>query len=132
MTYLLDTNTCIRFLNNRSSVVAERVSELGPDLVVVSSLTIAELLFGAARSSRPEANRQRVETFTRELRVVAFDHTCAGHFGRLKADLFSRGRPIPDFDIAIAATALSQGATVVTADGHFGHVDELQVEDWTA
>jgi len=103
--FLLDTNTCIHYLNGTDAGLTRRVLVAGPERLAVSALTVGELHFGAERSSRPEANRERLETFFRELTVVPFDRMCGERFGRIKADLLSRGRPIPDFDVGIAATA---------------------------
>ena len=61
----------------------------------------------AAHSARPEANRERIATFVREIATITFDEACAERFGRIKAILAAGGLRVPDFDIAIAATALS-------------------------
>jgi len=128
--FLLDTNTCIYYLNGSHEELTRRVLAAGPDQLAVSALTVAELRFGAARSSRPEANRERLVTFFRELSILPFDRLCGEHFGRLKADLLSRGRPVPDFDIGIAATALASGRTLVSADAHMEEIGELARENW--
>lgn len=56
MKYLLDTNTCIRYLNQRSESVIRRMSVESPDDIVVCSVTRAELIFGAMKSNNPEKN----------------------------------------------------------------------------
>ena len=131
MTYLLDTSTCIYFLNESHPRVVERLMEQGPDRLLLSSLTLAELLFGAARSDRPEANRDRLARFAGEIGTVAFDDRCADHFGRIKAAQSAAGRPIPDFDAAIAATAFARGCTLVSSDRHMAEIAGLPLEDWT-
>jgi len=128
--FLLDTNTCIYYLNGSHAELTRRVLAAGPDQLATSALTVGELLLGAARSSRPEANRERLATFFRELTILPFDRLCGEHFGRLKADLLSRGRPIPDFDIGIAATALASGRTLVSADAHMEEIEQLARENW--
>lgn len=130
MTYLLDTNACIYYLNGTHPVLIRRVLDAGPQDLAVSTITVAELYFGAARSSRPEANFQRVEAFVSELGVRAFDRKCAACFGTIKADLLVRGKPTPDFDIAIASTAMALGLVVVTSDRHLAHIPGLHIEDW--
>jgi len=59
-----------------------------------------------------------------------FDDDSAVRFGAVKAEMLSRGLTLPDFDLAIAATALTRGLTVVTADRHFTDIPGLPVEDW--
>lgn len=131
MSYLLDTNICIGFLNGRRDVI-ERLLSLPRGSAAVSSLTEAELLFGAERSGRVEENRLRVATFLGELQVIPFDREIARWFGLMKARLMDAGRPIPDFDIGIASTAQSLGLVLVSADRHMREVADLVVEDWTA
>jgi len=130
--YLLDTNTCIYYLNGSHPKIVERILRLGPAPLAVSSLTVAELYFGAARSARSEANRRRVALFASELTNLLFDNECAAHFGRLKAGTVGSATPVPDFDLAIAATALAHGRTVVTNDRHFTLIAGLVLEDWLA
>ncbi len=132
MTFLLDTNTCIHYLNQRHPEVTRRMVAAGPDRLAVSSLTVAELHFGAERSGRPEANRARLRVFLDELRSVPFDDRCGESFGRLKAERRAAGRPVPDFDLAIAATAIAEGLTLVSSDHHMRSLPGLAVEDWTA
>ena len=48
------------------------------------------------------------------------DRTTAQHYGQLKADLRTLGRPLPENDIWIAALALQHNLVVVTRDAHFG------------
>lgn len=131
MTFLLDTNTCIYYLNERHPQVTHRIVAAGPDRVAVSALTVGELHFGAQRSGRPEANRERLRVFLGEIRSIPFDDRCGERFGRLKADRLAAGRPIPDFDLAIAATAIAQGLTLVSSDRHLRTLPGVAVEDWT-
>ncbi len=128
--FLLDTNTCIYYLNGTYPELTQRVLAAGPDQLAISALTVAELRFGADRSSRPEANRERLVSFFRELTILPFDRLCGERFGQSKAELFSRGRPIPDFDLGIAATAVASGRTLVSADGHMEEVGDLERENW--
>ncbi len=93
--YLLDTNVCIHYLNGDDEELVERILALGPEPLAISALSLAELHFGAARSARPEANRDRIAAFVRELPTLSFDDDCAEHFGRIKAILADVGQPIP-------------------------------------
>jgi tRNA(fMet)-specific endonuclease VapC len=132
MSFLLDTNTCIYYLNQSHPGVVRRLAAAGPEEVAVSSLTVAELYFGAARSARPEANRGVLAAFLRELRSIPFDDRCGERFGAIRAERLATGRPVPDFDLAIAATALAHGLTLVSADRrHLSALPGLVVEDWT-
>lgn len=71
-------------------------------------------------------------SFSPAFLALAELHFGAERFGRLKAGLLALGRPIPDFDVAIAATAAVSGLTLVSRDRRFREIDEAPVEDWTA
>jgi tRNA(fMet)-specific endonuclease VapC len=131
MKYLLDTNACIYFLNGTYPALAERLLVAGPAALAVSAMTVAELHFGAARSRRAKANLMRVRAFLSEVRSEPFNDGPAERFGALKAQLLGRGRSIADFDLAIAATALVGGYTVVTSESDLRGIPGLLVEDWT-
>lgn len=130
MKFLLDTNACIHFLNGTSDRLVQRILDAGPGKTAISSITLAELHFGAARSARADANLERVEAFADELTSYPFDDDCAARFGQIKAQMLSVGCPTPDFDLAIAAVAMTHGLTVVTADRHFADVPGLASVDW--
>lgn len=132
MTYLLDTNACIIYLNGTNDGLVKRLLSTPPRALAMSSLTFAELRFGAATSSRPRANQARVKAFAAELRCIPFDEACAARFGTLKASLWAAGTPIPDFDVGIAATALVHDRALVSADRHMRSVPDLMLEDWTS
>ena len=132
MTYLLDTNVCIHYLNGDDGNLVERILALGPEPLAISTLSLGELLFGAVRSAHPEANRERIAAFVSELPTLGFDDACAEHFGRIKGSLAAEGQLIPDFDIAIAAMAFAHGRVMVSADQHMERIAGLALEDWTA
>jgi tRNA(fMet)-specific endonuclease VapC len=53
-------------------------------------------------------------------------------FATIKATLERRGERIEDFDAAVAAHAIAEGAVLVTANlKHMARVPELEVEDWS-
>ena len=132
MNFLLDTNICIYYLNGKDPDLTQKILEAGPALLAISSLSVAELRFGAARSAKPEQNDGRIDRFVAELKTIPFDDFCARHFAHLKARQAAAGKPIPDFDAAIAATALAKGLVVVSADHHMAAIHGIEIEDWTS
>ena len=130
--YLLDTNLCIRVLRDRPRQVRERFN-LEADSLCISTVVLTELLYGAAKSSRPEHNRNEVERFAARLEVLPFDDPAADHAADIRASLERRGQPIGGYDLLIAGHARSRGLTVVTgALAEFRRVDGLRCEDWLA
>jgi len=130
--YMLDTNLCIRVLRDRPVGVRDRFN-INADALCISTIVLTELLHGAAKSARPDHNRQEVERFAARLEVLPFDAAAADHAADIRATLERVGRVIGGYDLLIAGHARSQGLVVVTGDlGEFGRVDGLRCEDWLA
>jgi tRNA(fMet)-specific endonuclease VapC len=127
----LDTDTAVAYLRG-SRDIARRLHSAAP-AVRVSSLVLAELLFGATISRRAAENLARVAEFLLIAPVVPFGERCAESAARIKADLRHAGRPVGEIDVLIAATAVAAGATLVTHNRrHFTGIPGLSVEDWLA
>ena len=130
MKYLLDTNTCVYALK-RAPRVLERMRALTPDDVAVSSVTLAELWFGARKSGRPEKTRASVDAFLLPLAILDFDAKAAEEYAEFRLHLESAGTPIGERDLLIASTAAAHGLTVVTHNTReFARIPDLGVEDW--
>jgi tRNA(fMet)-specific endonuclease VapC len=128
--YVLDTDVVIDVLRSRSPVLLRRFSE-HDDALAVSAVTVAELHFGAARSSSPSSNRAAVDEFLAFLDVLPFDVDAAAHAGEIRGALTTAGTPIGGYDVLIAGHARSVGAVLVTGNvREFSRVDGLRVVDW--
>ena len=70
-------------------------------------------------------------TFLSPFKIAPFDSRCAEHYGRIRATLASKGKTIVPNDLLIAATALANGAVLVTRNAReFQRVPGLTVEVW--
>lgn len=128
--YMLDTNLCIRVLRDRPPGLRERFNAEAASLCI-STITLAELLYGAEKSTRAAEMRQQVEAFANRLEVLPFDEAAAAHYGDIRAALERRGQVIGSYDMMIAGHARSRGLVVVTGNlGEFGRVEGLRSEDW--
>lgn len=126
----MDTNICVYVLNNRPLAVRERFSQYQIGELAVSSVTVAELAYGAAKSTHT-GTRERLEVFLRELLVLPFDEAAAWQYGALRAHLQGLGRPVGPHDLQIAAHALTTGVTLVTNnEAEFRRVPGLNVDNW--
>lgn len=125
--YLLDTNIVVALFNGDRDI-AKRLESV-PE-VFLTLITLGELHFGAANSGRPEANSARIDDFAGTCTLVGLDEQTARRYGALKARLRRFGRPIPENDVWIAASALRHDMIVVTHDQHFAHIDGLETEAW--
>lgn len=130
--FLLDTNICIFVMSGRGASLAARF-EREASRLSISSVTLAELEYGVAKSAAPDRNRQALAAFVARLGVLDFDAAAAGAYGALRARLERAGQVIGPYDLMIAAHALSRGLVVVTNNRReFDRVEGLAVEDWAA
>ena len=128
--YLLDTNICIDVIKRRPELVLDRFNENAAHLAI-SSITLAELLHGAEKSSQPQRTLAVVEDFCSRLDVLDYGAKAAQHFGQIRASLEQRGTPIGVNDLHIAAHARSEGLTLVSNNlREFERVDGLLYENW--
>lgn len=131
MTYLLDTNTCIKFLSGRSDSVRRHFETTAASDMVLCSVVKAELLYGAFKSARPAANLEKLARFFERFVSLPFDDSAAEIYGVIRARLEGQGRTIGPNDLLIAAIALSDQRTLVTHNlGEFSRIEELSLEDW--
>ena len=128
--YLLDTNIVIYVLKRRPVEVLATFND-NASRMAISSITLAELLHGAEKSSRVSENLAVVEDFCSRLDVLPYGPKAAQHYGAIRAALEKRGQPIGVNDIHIAAHARSEGLVLVTNNmGEFLRVPGLEVENW--
>ena len=129
--YLLDTNIAIFVIRQRPPQAAA-VFKQHAGRMALSAITLAELMHGAEKSSRPAANLAVVEDFCSRLEVLPYGPKAAQHYGQIRAALEIAGTPIGVNDLHIAAHARSEGLVVVTNNrSEFDRVAALQVEDWS-
>lgn len=120
--YLIDADSAIFALVDRSSPVVARIEECSPGDIAISTISFAEILLGSqsGRSPLPDA----LEAFIAAIPLLAFDEAAARAYAKLP---FKRAR----FDRLLAAHALSIGATVITNnEDDFADVPDLKVENW--
>ena len=126
---LFDTDTCVSMLRGNKTALARKV--ITGDFGRVSVITAAELYYGAEKSAQPETNRAKVGDFLATMPVIETNLPIAQKFGKLKAELAKDGKPLPDADILVAATALVYGALLVTGNTrHFSRFHDLSIENW--
>jgi len=128
--YMLDTNICIYVIKHKPAAVRAAFNQHAEHLCV-SSVTVAELMYGAEKSAQQAHNITVVEGFLARLAVLPFVSKEAAHFGQIRAALERAGTPIGPYDLMIAAHARSQGLTLVTNNlREFERVPGLMVENW--
>ncbi|MGH8459549.1 MAG: type II toxin-antitoxin system VapC family toxin, partial [Nevskiales bacterium] len=124
---LLDTNIVIALFAAEPEVLARLQQQ---SAVYLSVPVLGELRYGAMASSRVEQNLWKLDELAQSVSVLACDVHTADFYARAKAGLRSKGRPIPENDVWIAAIALQHGLTLATRDNHFEYVNGLSLELW--
>ena len=116
MRYMLDTNICIYAIKHKPEKVFQKLQEVDPEDVCVSSVTYAELVHGVENAN---------------IEILNFDVDAADCYGKIRADLEKKGTPIGPLDMMIAGHAMSMGYTVVTNNvKEFSRVPDLKIENW--
>ena len=129
LAYMLDTDT-VSFALRGVGNVGTRLLAHSPSTVCMSSITLAELRYGADHR-RSRKLHGLIDTFARGVMVVPFEENAAARFGAVAATLVRQGTPIGDFDSLIAAHALALDVTLVTNNTkHFSRVQRLRLENW--
>ena len=131
MKLMLDTNICIAIIKQKPKDILDKFSEYQVGDICISSVTLAELRYGVAKSKHQEKNLVALNEFILPLEVANFDESAAQHYGNLRAFLEQQGTPIGPLDTMIGAHALSLDLTLVTNNiKEFKRVPNLKVIDW--
>lgn len=129
--YLLDTNICIYFMKNTYPLLTEKLLSHNPTDLLISSITVFELEYGAEKSNWDDKTRHKLAMFLSPFTILPFTGEDAITAGKLRGYLEKQGNPIGPYDVQIAAQGLSRGITVITHNtGEFNRIPNLQLEDW--
>ncbi len=133
MRVMLDTNICIYIIKRKPESVLKHFLDYRVGDVGISSITLAELRYGVAKSKYKEKNAKALEEFTIPLETVSFDEAAALAYGEIRSALEAAGSPIGAMDMLIAAHAISLGVQLVTNNTReFNRIPGLALLDWTA
>lgn len=128
--YLLDTDTVIYIIKNRTPQIHKKFSQHSGHLAI-SAITLAELMFGAENSSQVSKNLAVIEDFCSRLDVLPYASKAAQHYGLIRSELQKIGKTIGGNDMHIAAHARSEGLILVSNNQReFERVPGLLLENW--
>lgn len=132
MMFMLDTNTCIYLIKQKSRNLLKRFNNHSVGDIGISSITLAELQYGVAKSLYVDKNREALAEFILPLEIADFDEKAAESYGTVRTGLEKAGKPVGSMDMLIGAHALSLDVTVITNNiKEFRKIKNLKVEDWT-
>ncbi len=128
--YLLDTNILSDLVRNPQGDVAAQIAKAGEDSVCTSIVVAAELRYGAAKSNSTKL-AERINLILSALEILPLETPADRQYAAIRHHLARQGTPIGPNHLLIAAHALSENLTVVTANaGEFSRVPGLKVENW--
>ena len=134
MKYVLDT-TAFSAVMRRDADLLRLLKGYRPAEIVTVPPVVAEIQFGIKRLNRSskkclllKSERDRLLSI---IEVLPWQPESSENYGEIKAGLERSGKPIDDFDIAIAAIAISHKCGVITANlKHFERIKNLEIKSW--
>ena len=128
--YLIDTNICIFYIKGLYNL-KKKFNDVDPSNCFVSEITLAELKFGVENSEKKEKNRKVLENFLSAIKVLPIYHSL-DVYAKEKARLRKSGKTVDDFDLLIAATAVTHNLImVINNTKEFKRISGIALEDWT-
>jgi tRNA(fMet)-specific endonuclease VapC len=132
MGWLLDTDICSYALKNKPPQIARRLSSKTPGEVMVSTITVYELVTGCERSPARDRLLKEVNAFLAAFSNLLFSVEDARSAALVRARLEKKGTPIGPYDVLLAGQALARDLTLVTNNTReFRRVKGLKLEDWS-
>ena len=132
LTIMLDTNIAIHVIKQRPIAALNKFNQYAAR-ICVSSITVAELYFGAENSQNMAKNLVQVDDFLSRLVILDYDSQAASHYGNIYADLTKKGNVISENDMHIAGHARSRGLILVTNNlREFERVEGLRLDNWVS
>lgn len=127
--YMLDTDTC-SYIIRGESVSLQRHVFAHQNQLCVSAVTLAELLFGAAKKQSPRLSKA-IHFFRELVDVIQWDENAASAYADIRNELETKGTPVGNMDMMIAASAQAGGFCLVSNNtAHFSRIAGLQLENW--
>jgi len=131
MKYLLDTNIVAYIINKKPESVLDKFQTINLNDIVLSSIVVAELWYGVAKSQKRLQNKVALEAFLEPLLILDFDSNAAEFYANIRANLERSGSIIGGNDLLIAAHAVSLDLVLITNNvKEFERVEGLKIENW--
>ena len=131
MTYLIDTDVFSAIAKARDAALLRRVAQVRLEDLALSIVTIGEIRFGQALNPLAIRLRERIDVLLDSMRRLPLAWNAVPHYASTRAHLQKKGTPIGPNDLWLAAHALAEDLTLVTAnEREFTRVPKLRVENW--
>jgi len=127
LSYLIDTDWIIHYLNGNSGIV-EKIGLLEKEGLAASVISVAELYEGIYYSTNPAGNEKALNDFLSGISTLGIEDEVCKVFGKERGRLRQEKKMIGDFDLLIASTCLHHRLTLMTNNRrHYEMVDGLNV-----
>ncbi|MEW6200389.1 MAG: type II toxin-antitoxin system VapC family toxin [bacterium] len=123
----LDSSVVIAFIKGEDGV---KQNIDNSEQVFLPIPVAGELIYGALKSKRVEYNLMQNLSFINKTILVPCDFIVAEQYAKIRVHLYTRGTPIPENDIWIAACCLVKDVPLATRDVHFEKITDLKIEKW--
>ena len=129
--YMLDTNVVSHIMQGRDAALLERLTQVSVGQVVISSVTLAELVYGLHRKGQPARLMAAMTQVLLRMDVLPWDEAVARCYGPFCSTLEAQGINLSELDMMIAAHAVDVDAILVSRDRAFAQVPEpLRLQTW--
>jgi predicted nucleic acid-binding protein len=128
--YLLDTDTIIYSLKGNAAVKKNLEARIEVPMSI-SVITLMELYYGAYKSEKVAGNLSKIKIIEKNFEIIPTGTEVVDIFGMIKAELKRSGNPLDDFDLVIAACAMTHNLTLVSNNTrHFERIQGLKLDNW--
>jgi predicted nucleic acid-binding protein len=127
ISYLIDTDWIIHYLNGSRNIVA-KLRSLEKDGLTISVISLAELYEGIYYSTNPDGNERALNDFLSGVSIIGVEDEICRLFGKERGRLRQTKKLIGDFDLLIASTCLHHNLTLLTNNRkHYKMVEGLKI-----
>jgi len=128
---LLDTNIVSYWMRGEQSIL-DRLEKERPDNLSISTITLAEILFGIEKSPhRKKERNNKIDRICSQLEIYPFDIAASRQYAVIRAYLEKNGIPISERDLQIASIGLAKEFKIITHNTkEFDRIPGLSIEDW--
>jgi tRNA(fMet)-specific endonuclease VapC len=133
MTYMLDTNVLMHFVNDerRYAKILKHIDRIGKARICISSITVHEVHTKLIKAKVSKDKIEALAAVLAQFTVHNFTSKAAIESAKVRAALEIKGVKIGALDVLLAGHAKSDKAVLVTNNtGEFNRVHGLKVEDW--
>lgn len=129
--YLLDTNICIYLIKQHPEIMMKRLKSHAISDIKISSVTIAELFYGVAKSKQKKMNEEALIKFLSPFEFVPFTDEDAIVYGAIRTEVERKGQVIGPYDLQLAAQSIARNLIMVTNnEKEFRRVTAMRIENW--